>query len=397
MAGANVLPTPVPILRDLPPESRLLIVRLRSIGDIVLMTPALRLLKQWRSDLRISVLVESRFAPLIAANPDIDETIPLDRERAGDLSWRTRLRRVKEIRRGGFAASINLHGGPTSALLTGASRARWRVGFAHYPNRFLYNLRIPDARGILGQEVVHTAEHQASAFFWMGLPRQEVPSPRLVIRPEWKESVTLRIKQLGLSPEKPYAVVQPTALFATKQWAPEKFARVGEYLERDKALEVIYTCGPGESSTLDAVEQSIKQSKNQSIEQAMKQATPHSIGQATRRPVGRLENLEMGELVALLAGAKIFVGNDSGPAHIAGALGLPVVVIFGSSNSRIWRPWRAAAHIVQNSYPCNPCPGDRCYQFPEPECILSVTEDQVRQAVDAALAQTAALSRSAQE
>ena len=389
MAGANVLPTPVPILRDLPSESRLLILRLRSIGDIVLMTPALRLLKQWRSDLRISVLVESRFAPLIAANPDIDETIPLDREQAGDLSWRTRLRRVKEIRRGGFAASINLHGGPTSALLTGASRARWRVGFAHYPNRFLYNLRVPDAREILGQEVVHTAEHQASAFFWMGLPRQEVPSPRLVIRPEWRESVTLRMKQLGLSPEKPYAVVQPTALFATKQWAPEKFARVGEYLERDKALEVIYTCGPGEGPTLDAVERSKKQ--------AMKRATQHSVGQATRRPVLRLENLEMGELVALLEGAKLFVGNDSGPAHIAGALGLPVVVIFGSSNSRIWRPWRAAAHIVQNSYPCNPCPGDRCYQFPEPECILSVTENQVRHAVDAALAQTAALSRSAQE
>ena len=385
MAGANVLPTPVPVLRDLPPDSRLLVVRLRSIGDIVLMTPALRLLKQWRPDLKLSVLVESRFEPLIEANPDIDETIPLDREQAGDFGWRTRLHRVREIRRGGFSVSMNLHGGPTSALLVGASGARWRVGFAHYPNLFLYNLRVPDARRILGQETVHTAEHQASAFFWMGLPRQEVPRPRLTIRPEWKESVALRLSQSGLNPQKPYAVVQPTALFATKQWAPEKFARVGEYLERGKGLEVIYTCGPGEGSTLDAVERSMKQSASL------------SIGQVPRRPMRRLEDLEMGELVALLEGAKLFVGNDSGPAHIAGALGLPVVVIFGSSNSRIWRPWRAAAHIVQNPYSCNPCPGDRCYQLAEPECILSVTEAQVRQAVDTALDQTPILSRSAQE
>lgn len=385
MAGANVLPTPASVLCDLPLKSRLLVVRLRSIGDIVLMTPALHLLKKWRSDLKLSVLVESRFEPLIAANPDINEIILLDQEPAGDYNWWTRLRLAKEIWRKRFSVSINLHGGGTSALLTGASRTRWRVGFSHFSNRLLYNLLVPDARDILGQDEVHTAEHLASAFFWIGLPQQEVPCPLLVIRPEWRESIISRMGQLGLNPKNPYAVVQPTALFATKRWAPEKFARIGEYLRQEKGLEVIFTCGPGENSTLDAVEQFTKK------------FSQHSFGQANTRSIWRLENLKIGELMALLERAKLFVGNDSGPTHIAGAVGSPVVVIFGSSNSRIWKPWRATAQIVQNSYPCNPCPGDQCYQFPEPECILSVTESQVQKAIDTALAQVTRPSQFVQE
>jgi ADP-heptose:LPS heptosyltransferase len=78
---------------------------------------------------------------------------------------------------------------------------------------------------------------------------------------------------------------------------------------------------------------------------------------------------------------------------MAAALGRPVVVIFGSSSSPIWSPWpnhasNLGARVVQNPFNCNPCPGDRCYQFARPECILSVTFEQVKDAVEAVLAQT---------
>ena len=359
MSGASGIPPPAPILCDLPSHSRLLFIRLRSIGDLVLLTPALALLKRWRADLKVSVLVESRFLALLEANPDIDQLICWDAEQPGDSDWRARLGRVREIRAQRFAVAINLHGGPTSAWVTAASGARWRVGFAHYPRKFIYNLRVPDARLILAQEIVHTTEHQASALFWLGLPREEIPAPRLVVPARWKDSARTRLARLGIN--SPYAVVHPTALFATKQWPPERFAELGKYLEKEKGLATVYTCGPGESSVLDAVEQ------------------------ATGKSLRRLEDLHLAELMAILEPARLFVGNDSGPAHIAGALGVPTVVIFGSSNASIWKPWRAQARIVQNPYPCNPCPGDRCYQFPQPECILSVGVEQVRSAVGTAL------------
>ena len=374
MTGTAGRLQPASILPSLAEESGLLVVRLRSIGDIVLLTPALALLKRWRADLKISVLVESRFSQLLEAGPDIDRIIvypkPFSRKTNRRAGLGAFLGKISELRREKFQVAVNLHGGPTSALLTAASGARRRVGFAHYPNGFLYHVRVPDARRILGQEVVHTAEHQASAFFWLGLPKREVPPPRLFLREEWNAAARAKLQRAGVEPGAPYAVLHPPALFATKQWPPERYAEMGKMLESEKSLPVVYTCGPGESQVLGEVEQ----------------AAAHTD---PRRPIRKLDGLQLSELMGVLAGAKLFVGNDSGPAHIAGAFGIPVVAVFGSSNSQIWKPWRAEAQVVQNSYPCNPCPGDRCYEFERPECILSVRAEQVWEAVEKALAGTA--------
>src|SRR6266568_560905 len=109
------------------------------------------------------------------------------------------------------------------------------------------------------------------------------------------------------------------------------------------------------------------------------------------RALRRLERASLGEFAAALAGAQVFIGNDSGPAHMAAALARPSVIIFGSSSSKIWGPWprpssESLARVVQNYYECNPCPGDRCYRYERPECILSVTLEQVQLAVESALA-----------
>jgi len=127
-----------------------------------------------------------------------------------------------------------------------------------------------------------------------------------------------------------------------------------------------------------------------------------AVERAAQGPIRRLERASLGEFAAALAGARLFVGNDSGPAHMAMALGRPSVVIFGSSSSAIWGPWpppgspiasapgasASWARVVQNFYECNPCPGDRCYRFSRPECILSVTPEQVTSAVEDVLKQS---------
>ncbi len=358
------------ILPSLPPGARILIIRLRSIGDIVLLTPALRLLKDWRPDLRISVVIESRFRDLLENNPDVAEILDPGHG-SGWTKVASRARAVREIRRRDFSLCINLHGGPTSSLLASWSGARWKAGFEHFRRRGIYQVLIPDARTILKQPAIHTAEHQASAFFHLGLPRKEIPRARLFVAPAeeaaWKEK---RVA-LGLLLGRDYAVIHPTALYATKQWAPGNFSRLGAHLENEIGLPVIYSCGPRESAALDAVEK------------------------AAGTSVRRLESPSLKQFAAALAGARIFIGNDSGPAHMAAALGRPGVVIFGSSSSRIWGPWPPSGgwQIVQNDYDCNPCPGDRCYRFERPECILSVTYDQVRSAVEKVLTQVPQSSR----
>jgi heptosyltransferase-3 len=344
-------------------------LRLRSIGDIVLLTPALRLLKAWRPDLRIAVVIESRFRELLDGNGDVDEIL----SPGGGSGWeklRSRLAAVQELRKRRFEACVNLHGGPTSAFLARWSGAKWKAGFEHFRQRGIYQVLVPDPRLILNQSRVHTAEHQASAFFYLGVPRQVIPPASLTVTSEsakwWKE----RRASLAIAQDDRYAVLHPTALYATKQWAPEKFAALGEYLERERGLRVVYSCGPGEEAALASVQQA---------------------GGAVIR---RLEGPKLGNFLAALAGARIFIGNDSGPAHMAAAVGCPGVVIFGSSSSPLWGPWRPRApwSIVQNPYDCNPCPGDRCYRYDRPECILSVSFEQVRSAAEEILTQTAPAS-----
>lgn len=371
MDAASILPA-------LPTGARILVVRLRSIGDIVLLTPALRILKEWRPDLRISVALESRFRELLEGNLDVAEILELENGR-GLRKISLRLLAAREIRRRHFSLAANLHGGPTSAFLTRWSGAPLKVGFHHYRGRRMYEVLIPDAREILGKPSLHSAELQACAFFHLGLPLSEVPRARLFTSPRHQAWWEEKRSALGLASGQDYAVIHPAALYATKQWAVENFARLGQYLEREKKLQAVYSVGPGETAVLNAVQR------------------------AAQGPIRRLERASLGEFAAALAGARLFVGNDSGPAHMAMALGLPSVVIFGSSSSAIWGPWpppvppdtsapRASAswaRVVQNSYECNPCPGDRCYRFNRPECILSVTSEQVCSAVEDVLKQSA--------
>jgi heptosyltransferase III len=345
---------------------------LRSIGDIVLLTPALRLLKTWRPDVRISVMVESRFDDLLHCNPHVDEVLhPGVGPAAAPILTALALRKRR------FALCVNLHGGPRSAFLARYCGAQWKVGFAHFRSRRIYDFAVPDARAILGQSVIHTAEHQAAAFFWLGLPRQPIPSSELFPSATGRAEWDARLRTLGIAPDRDYAIIQPTALYRTKEWPAEHFARLGEYIESSAGIAPIFSCGPGESVRLDEVER------------------------ASQKSLRRLESPALGTFIAALASARLFVGNDSGPAHIAAALDRPLVVIFGSSSSQIWGPWKGSQlsvgergnsvtrpfRVVQNVYECNPCRGDRCYRFDRPECILSVTFEQVRSAIDALLKQ----------
>jgi ADP-heptose:LPS heptosyltransferase len=142
----------------------LLAIRLRSLGDCVLATPAFDLLKRARPDVTIGVVVEDRFRAVYEGNPQIEI--------------------VEDVRAFRADVALNLHGGPSSAWLCLQSRARRRAGFSHFRFPWIYDLKIPRAQEILGVERrVHTAEHMASAMFWLGVPRTEIPRARLFADP----------------------------------------------------------------------------------------------------------------------------------------------------------------------------------------------------------------------
>jgi ADP-heptose:LPS heptosyltransferase len=345
------------LLSRLDSGARILVIRIRSMGDTVLMTPALRLLHDWRPDLKITVLVERPWDELLENNPAIDSVMVTG----------AKIETARRLRRERFQLVVNLHGGPTSALLTRAAGASWRAGFEHFRDGlkyvFAYNLRVPKAQQILQRTgKVHTAEHIASCFFWLGVPAAEIPAAQVFAAPETLETVAAKLASMGIEAGQRYAVIHPTAATLTKQWSASGFAEAGEFLERERSIRTVYVCGPGEAAVLDEIER------------------------CCGHPISRAEGWSLRELVALIFRSSVFVGNDSGPAHLAAAAGIPVLVIFGSSDSRVWRPWKAARSlVVQNDFDCNPCPGDRCYAFDQPHCIQSITAEQVRAGLESLL------------
>ncbi|MFQ5927701.1 MAG: glycosyltransferase family 9 protein, partial [Terriglobia bacterium] len=348
------------LLSELPAGARVLLLRLRSLGDTVLTTPVLRALKAWRPDLEVSVLVEKCFAGVLAGNPDVGERMEFD----GAASLASLLARLRRRR---FALCVNVHGGTLSALLTLASGARYRAGRTHFRFRRAYNVLAPEPPAVLGRTAMHTVEDRLSTFYWLGLPRGEVPGLQIFPQADARQGVRAKLAAQGLAVGTRYAVLQATATFPSKEWPLQRYVELGEWLQRAHGLVPVFSCGPGEERRIRA-------------------------GVRGRAGVC-LGTLLVAELIALMEGAALFVGNDSGPTHIAAALGRPLVVLFGSSNSVAWGPWRAAHALVQNYYPCNPCPGDRCYAFDEPQCVLSITPEQVQQAVERALSASPALAR----
>lgn len=277
------------LLEQISEGGRVLVIRLRSLGDCVLTTPALALLRQARPDLKVAVVIEDRFAPIFEGNPDIDELVPPTV--ADVICWRADL-------------CLNLHGGTRSMGLTTACGARFRAGFVHFRAAAIYNVRIPTAQEILGVDrTVHTAEHLASAVFYLGVPLREIPRARLFAErrePPW-----------------PYAVFHPVASAPDKTWTAEGFLAVAEHLKTDAGLEPVFIAGAGESLTPFA-------------------------GYRT------LVGAPLAQVKHLMASASLFVGNDSGPAHMAAAFAVPTVVIFGNSSPEIWGPWKTESAVLSS-------------------------------------------------
>ncbi len=159
------------VLDRLPDGARVAVIRLRSLGDCVLTTPALALAKQFRPDLKLSVVVEDSFRAVFTGNPDVDHIL------APNAANLARLRPH---------LALNLHGGATSVRLMLAAASGLRAGFGHFRFQPMYNIRIPRAQEILGPEIlkmdrkVHTAEHLASAMFYLGVPPAADPARAIV-------------------------------------------------------------------------------------------------------------------------------------------------------------------------------------------------------------------------
>lgn len=300
---------PAGILPRLPHGADILIIRLRSLGDVVMLTPALAALHAWRPDLRVNVLVEPAFAAVLDGNPAVSRII----------LYRDFLSASLKLRSRGFPVVFNQHAGPTSALLTAAIGAPLRVCWAGRQFSIVYNVVTP-AEYFYGPRKMHTVEHRLTQFYWCGLPQGPIPRPQVFPQDASREAARIILTEHGIDPSRPYAVIHPGASATEKRWPLEKFAAVARWLREERRIQIVAILGPGERAIQAEVQQ--------------------QLGHAIFAPLAAV--------IALIARARLFVGNDSGPAHLATASGCPPVVIFGPTDSEVWRPWQVEHRVVEN-------------------------------------------------
>src|SRR5262245_13071170 len=203
---------------------KVLIVRLRSIGDTVLATPSVTALRRFLPDAEIDMLVEDWVAPVLDGHPNLTRVVTLE---GNSLTARARI--AREIRGTAYDVVYNLHGGTTATLLTRASGARHRVGYASYQYAQLHNHQAPTAALLWNQPKTHSVEQQLALLGWTGVPVTDRPPTQLAIPRNAANAIEDRLHKARLDGKK-LALVHPAAAFATKQWAATNFARVVEYL-----------------------------------------------------------------------------------------------------------------------------------------------------------------------
>ncbi|PYS93103.1 MAG: hypothetical protein DMF64_06115 [Acidobacteria bacterium] len=339
---------------------RVLVVRLRSIGDTVLATPALDSLRRFLPRARIDIVLEDWVAPVLEGFDAVDNVIRV--ERGSALS---RIQVARQLRATHYDVAYNLHGGTTATLMVRASGARHRVGYAYYQYSQLYNHRAPLSSQLWGREKTHSVEQQLALLGWTGVPVTDRPPTRLVVTNDADASVRARLRAAGIDASAPFALVHPAAAFDSKQWATENFARVVEVLHA-RGLPAVAIAAPPETEVVN------------------------NLRRVASAPIQTFADLSLPEVTALGARARLFVGNDSGIAHIAAAVKTPSVVIFGSSNVAHWRPWtNAPAMVVREEMACAPCPGYTCKEFGVAQCIRRVPVERVVAAIEQVLGESA--------
>ncbi|MBT9613246.1 MAG: putative lipopolysaccharide heptosyltransferase III [Burkholderiales bacterium] len=351
---------------DLSQLRRVLVIKLRHHGDVLLTSPVFSTLKNHAPHLKIDALLYQDTAEMLTLHPAIEEIHTIDRawKRSGLLAQaKQEWALLSRLRSKHYDLVIHLSEHPRGAWvkrLTGArygvapslvSRSRWwKSSFSHFFPWLPGNTR-------------HTVEIHLDALRRIGL-QPSFEERRLVLEPglDAKRHITEILAAQGLS-SKAFIHLHPTSRWLFKCWAEDKVTALMQALQAQGHTLLV-------SSAPDARELAMLER----ILRPLAQPVVNLGGQLTLK-----------QLAALTAQAKLFIGVDSAPMHIAAAMQTPVLALFGPSGEKEWGPWMVPHRVITSDHPCRPCGQDGCGGGKISECLTTLPVERVLQAVDGLL------------
>jgi len=318
--------------------ARILVIKLRHHGDMLLTTPVISALKQFSPEAEIDVLLYEETRDMLAANPEIAQIYGIDRNWKKQGKWhqlREEWRLLRTLRHRHYDVVINLADQWRSAIITALTRAPTRIGFdfpkRQHPLWRRCHTRLVSTDGHASQ---HTVEQNLSALAPLGIEVNDIPATMSYTPQDWQACQRL----LPAGAEHNYVVIQPTSRWFFKCWREENISQVVQQLSQ-MGKQVMLTSGP-DKKELEMIETILSGCPGANVTSL--------AGKLTLR-----------QLAALIDNAQLFIGVDSVPMHMAAALKTPLIALFGPSKLTFWRPWQAQGEVLwAGDYGSLPDPDD---------------------------------------
>ncbi|MCE5244890.1 MAG: lipopolysaccharide heptosyltransferase II [Syntrophobacteraceae bacterium] len=316
------------------------------IGDAVMATPALSVIRASFPDARITLAANPVVAELFSHHPSCDEIAVFDKKGA-HRGFLGSFRFSRELRSGGFDLAILLQNAMEAAILAAIAGIRLRAGYRSDGRGILLTHGIPLRKTDLR---LHHTDYYLGMLERLGLP---IRHDGLVLHCTEEETAWAR-RQLG---EGNWAAVNPGAAYGSaKRWFPERFAAVADAIRSEFGFRILLIGGPGEKEI------------GRQIESLM-----------PARPFNMIGKTSVRQMMALLSLCRLMVTNDSGPMHVAAALRVPIAALFGPTDHATTSPLSAACRIIRKDTACAPCLKRVCPT--DHRCMTAIAAEDVIAAV----------------
>ncbi len=337
----------------LPPNPKILLIKLRSIGDVIYNTAVYSPIKKTWPKGRLTVVVEPPAYDIVRHHPDVDKVLILEK---GTLIkqmffyWRLFQER--------YDIAIDMHEGPRGALMGFVSLARFRVGNALAKRSFFYNLKLDFSE----YKPKLPIDYQIGLIRKMGVNVEE-PLPAVYISQHSRDRAQRILSEKGISWGDHFCILHPGAR-TYDQWQYEKFAELVDRLHNQYQFKIVLTCGPGQKNQAQGVWEKIRSAPYSFIETGLQ------------------------ELGAITERARFVICHNGGYMHLTAAVGTPVIALFGLSNPDIWQPLGQNHIVLHHKLDCFPCSSKTIREIctsGRPECKERISVEEVLQAVETIL------------
>lgn len=325
---------------------RILLIRLRRIGDVVMTTPAITALREGFPDATITYVIDEPYRELVEGHPALDRVIVLPRH----MGFKEFRKHMRQIRRDSYDVIIDFHGGPRASLLTFFSGARLKIGYRIKYKSLVYDIKLPREPE---EGYFHSVENHFNLVKAMGIAPPSIPKLSLSPpTPSDAENIQRFIRENTLANTKIVAL-HIGAGNEFRDWGTERLARLITRLSQVPRVRIVL----------------IGSREDRQAEEEIKKLSEAPFLSL----VSRLNLRELREIVSL---STLFVGPDSGPMHIAATTTTPIVAYFGPTLPAHFGPWKARSSLLEKDFDCRPCRQRECIHE-DFRCLRTISPDEV--------------------